>query len=214
MFTFGVALMCFGDGGAKRQAQQARAEEDARKARIAAGMSDIDRTFSRFTPEFYGERRNNYIEYALPQLDRQLGQNRDELVYALSRTGNLDSSAAIRKNADLNYEGDVARMGVENEGQNKANALRAQVENARSGVVSQLNATGDNQAAADAAVRSAVNMETPVGYSPLGNMFASFAQSVANIGANSGGGFRGLPGGGGGGTIVFNPSNRDRIVGG
>lgn len=207
--------MCFSTGAGK-QARQARADEEARKARIAAGMANIDQTFGKFTPEFYDSRRANYIGYAMPQLERQLTQNRDELVYALSRTGNLDSSAAIRKNADLNYEGDVARIGVENEGQNKANALRSQVENARSNVVSQLNATGDNQAAADAAVRSAVNLETPVGYSPLGNLFASFAQSVANIGSNAANGFRGFAGGGsggGGGAIIFNPSNRDRIVG-
>lgn len=188
--------MCFsmGGGAAKKQAQQARADEDARKARIAAGMGQIDQTFSRFDQGFFDKRASDYVDYATPQLERQLKQTRDNLIFALSRTGNLKSSAAIDKNADLNYEADVARAGVANEGQNQANSLRNQVENARSGVTAELNATGDSSAAAAAALRNAANLSVPQGYSPLGNLFASFAQAAAAIGSNANNGFSGFAG--------------------
>lgn len=191
--------MCISLGGgkaAKKQAQQQRADEDARKARIASGMASIADTFGKFDEKFFADRAKDYIDYATPQFERQLRDTRDNLIYALSRTGNLRSSAGQRKNADLNYEADTARAGIANDGLNKANELRNQVENSRSNVVAELNATGDSSAAAQAAIRNAVNLSTPVGYSPLGNMFASFAQSAAQIGSNAGNGYSGFAGGG------------------
>lgn len=188
--------MCFGGTGAKKQAQQQRADEDARKARIAAGMGSIASTFGKFDEKFFGDRTKDYIDYATPQFERQLRDTRDNLIYALSRTGNLRSSAGQKKSADLNYEADTARAGIASDGLNKANELRNQVENSRSNVVAELNATGDSSAAAQAAIRNAVNLSTPVGYSPLGNMFASFAQSAAQIGSNAGNGYSGFAGGG------------------
>lgn len=189
--------MCIPSGsGAKKQAKQQRADEEARKARIASGMASIADTFGKFDEKFYGDRTKDYIDYATPQFERQLRDTRDNLIYALSRTGNLKGSAAIRKNNDLNYEADVARTGIANDGVNKTNELRNQVENSRSNVVAELNATGDSSAAAQAAIRNATNLATPVGYSPLGNLFASFAQSAAAIGSNAGNGFSGFAGGG------------------
>jgi hypothetical protein len=202
--------MCIPSGsGAKKQAAQQRADEEARKARIAAGMASIDQTFGKFDHNFYGGRAKEYIDYATPQFERQLRDTRDNLIFALSRTGNLRSSAAIDKNADLNYEADVARTGIANDGLNKANELRNQVENARGNVVAQLNATGDSSAASDAAIRNATNLSTPVGYSPLGNLFASFAQSAAAIGSNAGNGYSGFVGGG---AQSFSPSKGSSTV--
>ena len=195
--------------GAKKQAQQQRADEDARKARISAGMGSIAQTFGKFDEKFYGDRTKDYIDYATPQFERQLRDTRDNLIFALSRTGNLKSSAGQKKNADLNYEADTARTGIANDGLNKANELRNQVENSRGNVVAELNATGDSSAAAQAAIRNAVNLSTPVGYSPLGNLFASFAQSAAGIGSNAGNGFSGFAGGG---AQSFSPAKGSSTV--
>lgn len=195
--------MCFGGGGkaAKKEAKRQREEEDARRGRIASGMNSINSTFSKFNEGYYDDRKQDYIDFAMPQFERQFNDARDGMIYALSRTGNLQSGAADRKNADLLYEAEVARAGIADEGLNRANALRNQVEDARSSVVADLNATGDNSAAANAAVRQAVNLGTPVGYSPLSNLFAGFAQSVAAMGSNAGnkysGFFGAMPQGGG-----------------
>lgn len=204
--------MCFGDGGAGKQAAQQRSDEQARQARITSGMSSIDRAFGGFNDAFYKQRANNYVDYAMPQLERQATSTRDSLIYALSRAGNLDSSAAIKRNADLTEEANQQRIGIANTGLDQANTLRGQVENTRSGVVSQLNATGDSSAASDAALRSAQGLYQPAGYSPLGNVFASFAQTLAGIGSNAGNGYGGFAGGGGGG--LFGGKSSQRVVGG
>lgn len=202
--------MCFGDGGASKQAAQQRADELARQERIRSGMASIDRAFGGFDDAFYKKRADDYVAYAMPQLDRQLGNTRDQLIYALSRTGNLDSSAAIKRNADLMEEGNAQRIGVANTGLDQANRLRSQVENTRAGVVSQLNATGDSEAATAAAMRGAQNLYQPEGYSPLGNVFAAFANTLSGIGANANNGYSGFFGGG---SPLFTGKSAQRVVG-
>lgn len=205
--------MCFsaGAGAAKREAKQQRADDEARKQRIKDGMAQIDSIFGKFDDNFFIDRAKAYSAYATPQLDRQLQDQKKNLIFALSRTGNLDSSAANDLNGKLIYDGDVARTGIANEGLNQANALRNSVENSRGNVVAELNATGDSTAAAQAALRNSINLNTPQGYSPLGNLFANFAQTVGNIGSNAGNGFQGFFGGG---AKTFNsPGGAQRIVG-
>jgi hypothetical protein len=189
--------MCFGSllgggGGAGKMAKQQRADEVARQQRIREGMSNIDQQFSTFDDPFYASRAKAYVDYATPTVDRQADEARQALIYALSRNGNLDSSAAIRKNAELGRNTNEARIGIANQGLDIANRARADVEAARSGVVSQLNATGDSSAASAAALRQAQALTQPQGFSPLGQLFANFMASVSQIGSNSGNGYGGF----------------------
>ena len=104
--------MCFPkDKTASRMAAQQRADELARQSRIQSGMSEIDRIFSgQFNPEFYAKQRQAYLDFATPQLDRQYGDTKDQLVYALSRSGLLDSSAGQTENANLSRASHDAEM--------------------------------------------------------------------------------------------------------
>lgn len=204
--------MCFGGGGgAEKIAKQQRADEVARQERIKAGMSSIDSAFSGFGDDFYNKRAADYTAYATPDLERQAKAAHEKLIYALSRTGNLDSSAAIKSNADLNDEENAQRINVANAGIDQANQLRRNVENTRGNVVAELNATGDSSAAAAAAMRNVQNLNQPAGFSPLGSLFASFAQGVSQIGANAGNGYGGFSGAG---SSLFNsPKGSSRVVG-
>lgn len=189
--------MCFSAGsGAGKIATAQRADEVARQNRIRAGMGSIDQAFSGFNDDFFAKRAHDYGLYAMPQVERQAQEQRDNLIYALSRTGNLDSSAAIKRSGDLTRAEDEARIGVANEGLNQANNLRSQVENTRGNVVAELNATGDNSAASAAALRDVQNLNQPAGFSPLGNLFASFANTLGTIGSNANNGYGGFAGGG------------------
>lgn len=189
--------MCFPTGGgANKMAKQQRADELARQARISNGMAQIDTTFAGFNDDFYNGRRQAYENYATPQLERQYGKTKNDLIYALARSGLGQSKAGFDKNADLTDEFDQNRIGITNKGINEANSARSNVENVRSGLVSQLNATGDDSAAATAAVRQAENLNAPTGFSPLAEMFANFASSVANIGSNARNNYSGFFGGG------------------
>lgn len=184
--------MCFGDGGASRMAREQRSEEQARQARIRAGMGRIDQTFASFDEPFYADRAKAYVDYATPQIDRQADDARRQLIFALSRSGNLDSSAANRKNEELSRDVNEARVGAANEGQNTANRTRADVETARSNLVSMLNATGDADAASASALRQVQALSMPEGFSPLGQLFSNFLSGVSRIGSNAQNGYSGF----------------------
>ena len=185
--------MCFGgDGGAGEIAQQQRADEYARQARIAAGMQKINDTFSAFGDDYYNKRAQDYTDYATPQLDRQYGLAKDNMIYALDRSGILQSSAAQKKNAELSNDFDQSRIDIAGKAQDTANTARSNVETTRGTLVNQLNATGDDSAAAAAAVRQATALNQPTGFSPLGQLFANFTSGLASIGSNASNSYSGL----------------------
>jgi hypothetical protein len=167
---------------------------------------------SGFDDAFFDKRRQDYVDYATPTLDRQAGDAREQMIYALSRTGNLDSSAAIDKASDLTRDTDEARLAIENQGLDLANTARTNVENVRSNLVSELNATGDSAAAAQGALRNAQNLNMPQGFSPLGQMFQAFASGISNIGSNAANDYKGFLGGG---KSLFggSPRGSQRVVG-
>jgi hypothetical protein len=200
--------MCFG-GKKDHSAEIARADEQARQARIASGMSNIDSVFGQFNDDFYNGRAKAYTDYATPQVDRQYKSQKDSLVYALARTGLLDSSAGQNKNADLSNEFDQNRINIANKALDTANQARSDVENTRSGLTSVLNATGDSSAAAASALREAQNLNMPQGFSPLGQLFSDFSGTVAQIGSNAKNDYSGFSGGGN----LFNAgSGSSRVV--
>ena len=206
--------MCFGgDGGAGELAQQQRADEVARQNRIKAGMSRINDIFGQFGDPYYQKQAQAYRDYATPQLDRAYGLTKDNLIYALDRSGILQSSAAINKNKELTNEFDQSRLDIANKAQDTANQARQNVEGVRSNIVNQLNATGDDQAAANTAIRQAQALNQPqTAYSPLTGLFASFANGLQQIGSNARNGYGGFFGNSGGG-LFSNSGGSSRVVG-
>jgi hypothetical protein len=190
--------MCFGGGGGSADtiARQQRADEVARQQRITAGMGQIANIFAPFNDDFYNKRAADYQAYAMPDEQRQEDLQRKNLIFALARTGNLDSSAATDKAAELAAEGNKQKIAIANEGLNQANALRGNVENTRGNVVAELNATGDAEAASNSALRQSQSLNQPAGFSPLGNLFLNFADSVSQIGSRAGNGYGGFTGAG------------------
>lgn len=184
-----------GGGATDKIAKQQRADEVARQQRITSGMSSVNDTFSKFDDGFYADRSKAYDDYAMPTVEQQAQEQRKNLIYALSRHGNLGGSAAINKNAELDRDTNAARIDVANHGLDVANQTRADVENARSGVVAQLNATGDASGASQAALRETQRLGQPTGFTPLGQLFQNFASGVSAIGSNPNNGYSGFLGG-------------------
>lgn len=58
--------MCFGGGGGDGGAAQARADEQARQARIKQGVGRINEQFNQFDDSFYQGRKDAYRAFATP----------------------------------------------------------------------------------------------------------------------------------------------------
>jgi hypothetical protein len=161
---------------------RARQDEEARAGRIRTGTADIDRTFEGFGDDFFNGFRDNIMDYQQPQLDDQFGDAQDELTFALTRAGTLNSSMAGQKRADLTsaYTDNLASLLNDAEGQ--TGDLRGRVANEKSSLTSLLNATGDAQRSANEATsRSRVLFEQQPRFNPLPAVFQGAATGVGNF---------------------------------
>lgn len=168
--------MCMsgGDSGAK----QARAAEEARQARITAGMGNIDNAFSKFNDEFYAGRSQAYTDYQTPQLQRQFDQAKKELTLALARSGNSQSSLANQKFAELKNLFDTSSQDITSRASDFANTERSSVEQARAELVNQLNASGNDQLAAQSAQTKAALLGQGQAFDTLGQIFANITDGI------------------------------------
>lgn len=164
-----------GDGGAGA----AREEERLRQERIRAGMSRVGETFGQFDDDFFTGRRQSYLDYATPQLEEQFGDASDDLTFSLARSGNLNSSVRAEKQGDLQKLYDTQLRGINDKAVSFETDARNQVEDARSDITRNLNATADSDAAVSSANARASALAQPAPYSPLTQLFAEFTQGLS-----------------------------------
>lgn len=131
-----------------------------------------------FDDAFFDARRNAYINFARPQLEDQFGDAQKQLTYALARGGNLNSSVRGEKVSELQKKFDLGLQEITDKGLAYSTDARNAVEDARAGLIAQLNATGDAQGAASAAMARASALSQPQAYSPLTQVFADFTAGL------------------------------------
>lgn len=171
----------------KEQIARAEAKEAERQARLSQGKLAIDKAFGAIGDGFYNNYKNNYLAYYLPQLQRQFGDARKQLLYGLARAGTLKSSVAGEKQGRL-YEDRADRDAmIRSQADAATGELRGSVADAKSSAIAQLFATEDPTLATNTATNSvrALQGQTPK-YDPLGEMFSVGALGAAGyINANS-----------------------------
>lgn len=165
-----------GDGGAG----QARADEQARQARIRQGMTNIDKSFQGFDDNFFKSRAKAYTDYANPQLNAQYSKQGDNLAYNLARSGLTASSEAARNAGELQRQYNLAQSTIAGEGINTANRARQDVEQNRAELIGQLNMTADARAAASNSLNRASVLTAEQGFSPIGNLFQATTGLLGN----------------------------------
>lgn len=157
-----------------------RAIEQARQARVNQGMQSIDSTFAQFNPEYYQGYENSAYALTQPDIERQYRDAVRQTTYALARGGNVRSSAGSHAYSDLEEARGRALLEARDNARSKADRRRADVETTRGNLVSQLNATADPSAAAQAAINQSQLLSAPPVYSPIANVFSNLTAQVAD----------------------------------
>ena len=165
-----------GDGGAK----EARRREEQRQQRIREGTNLLNEQFSRYDNTFYDQRSDAYLDYAKPQLQRQFGDVYTKLVSALSRGGILQSSVGARKLGDLQRDYDLQKQALIDTGLDYANQARRNIEDTRSSLIMDLQASADPAAAQQAALARAQVLSAMPKFSPLGDLFTNVTAGIAD----------------------------------
>ena len=158
-------------GPSGNDAQQARADEAARQARIKSGTEAIDRQFSGFNDNFYNQRAQAVFDANLPTLGSEYARTRNSLGYALAGRGLLNSSVRDQRENSLENEMAKQRRIIGDQGLSQANDLRSKVEDSRSRIYQQLLSSADPSQATAAATRESANLMTPSPVGALGNFF-------------------------------------------
>lgn len=168
-----------GKSGTSAEAAAARADEQARQQRVRDGTERINSIFDgQFTDGFFGGRRDAFLNYAKPQVESQYGDANKQLTFALERSGLLDSTVRGEKFGELAKLYDTNMQGVADEALREESSARTAIEDARGGLISTLNATGDAEGASKAALARATALSRPEPYSPLTQLFADFTGTL------------------------------------
>lgn len=129
---------------------------------------------SGFTPEFYKQRSQDYVNTAMPQLSGQYQQMGKNLRYALAGRGLGTSSAAVNGASTLGREMNTQRQGVADEGLRQSQELERNVNSTKSQLINQLQVSADPGSAAQQALTAATGFSAPSPIVPLGSMFSNW----------------------------------------
>jgi len=171
--------MCSG-GGSDNYAAQARADETARQERIKTGTADVNKKFEGFNDAFYGQRQQEYKNYAEPQLRDQLKGESSSLAYNLARSGLTDSSERSRNEGELQRQFSAGKAEIANAALDQSNQARQRTEQNRSELLAQLNATGDASSIGSQAINRAGLLASQQSFSPIGHMFSATTGLLGN----------------------------------
>lgn len=162
-----------------KPAAEARLEEDLRQERVRQGTERVNGIFdTNFNDNFFGGRKQSFLDYATPQLEDQRAAAEKELTYSLARAGTLDSSIRANKFGELQKLYDTNKQQIADKALGYETEARTNAENARSNLLTTLNATGDAEGASNSALSRAAALSAPEAYSPLSQLFASFTQTL------------------------------------
>jgi hypothetical protein len=163
---------------AREEAERARAEETARQGRIATGMTSIANVFGGMQPVL-DQRRQAMTDFYVPQLQQQFKTARDDLTFGLARAGQLTSSTAGQKQADLGQTFALNRANIDSTIAADQASTRGRMEQQRQALEAGLRSSGDATAASNAALSTATTFrqDAPT-LNPLGHIFYGLSEGI------------------------------------
>jgi hypothetical protein len=120
-----------------------------------------------FDDSVFNKRATAYQDFAMPQVEQQYQDQQKALNYALARGGNLQSSLAANKAAELDKDYGLQRQAVIDKGQDYVNQGKADLASQKASAVSMLQATADPDAAYNVAAQSAQQLSQMPSFQPL-----------------------------------------------
>jgi hypothetical protein len=192
---------------AKKAAKEAKKAEELRQARIAQGQNNIDQSFDGFNDDYFRGFRKDYEGYYLPELDDQYARAREQTTFQLFRQmGGDEHSAGAKKRGRLHRTYLDGRTDVANKALNAVNDLRSRIEDTKSNLYAFNASAADPGQALSRSTALAGNLQQPIGYGPLHDVFASALNSGATVVGAERQGYRGT------GTGLFSPKGSDSYV--
>ena len=155
--------------------------------RVQTGMRNVTEDApGQFGDDFFNGLERNYLDYYMPQFQRQAGDADRGLRIKLGRTGNLTSTAGAREISRLEEDKEANRRRIMDESIKYSTGQRKALEDTRGNLIGQLEAGAGIENVAGQAAAQARSMTAPPAFSPLGDLFKNYTAAVANASIASG----------------------------
>jgi hypothetical protein len=171
---------------AQAEAERIRQAEVRRQENITQGANEISNVFGQFNDDFFNARSQDYMNYAMPQLDREYQDEQRQLIASLARSGNLNSSLRGDMMGRLLGQYNTRKTGLQDTANRYASDARSQVERARAELLQSNASLADPGTVRTMAQARATGVSAPAQYQSLGDMIASLSNSVAAAPATAG----------------------------
>lgn len=134
-----------------------------------------------FTDDFYDRQRQAYLQFANPQADEQFEDAQENLTFALSRAGTLNSSIAADRFAEAGQDYDEARGLIADRADDVANQTRRSVADERARLTSLLNASADPSTTLAGIGRVLDGLRSTPAFDPIGPIFQNVTAGIGNF---------------------------------
>lgn len=139
-----------------------------------------------FGPEYFSGLEKNYLDYYMPQFNRQAMDADRSTRLNLAHSGNLTGSVGATKLGRLAEDTASQRRGIIDQSIKYGSDQRKQLEDTRGNLVGQLESGAGVENVAGQAAAQANYMTRPPAFSPLGDLFKNYTAAIANAGIATG----------------------------
>ena len=129
---------------------------------------------------FYDDAKNSYLDYYLPQLDKQYGDYNERNIYTLADKGLLQSSVKGEVDSDLADQYQIGQDKIYSGAADYEKGIRGDVANTKSDLMSLVLAGVDPASVSNMANTRAGILARPNSFDPLGDVFSQLATQAQN----------------------------------
>jgi hypothetical protein len=142
-------------------------------------MTSIKDAFAQYGDDYYAKQGRAYTDYANPQLEDQYRTARENAMFDLARSGNLNSSTGARAMSDLQRDYNFQQQNIASKAKDVENSVRQNLESERDELTGLLYQTGENETVTNSALNRAKSAAATPGFSPLGELFRTYTNLAA-----------------------------------
>lgn len=150
----------------------AKAEKN-RQAAITKGTAAINAAYAPFDQNFYNQRQQAYVDYAMPQIANQYRTAQNQIGFGLANRGLTQSGAANQQWSDLARTNIQARQQASDTGRSQAQQLQQAISQSQNNLLNQLYQAADPAQAQSGAIATAAQFSQPSVFTPVANTFTN-----------------------------------------
>lgn len=135
---------------------------------------------SQFDDEFFGKAEKDYLDYYIPQFERQAREARHGNLISLARSGNIGGSVGAERTGGLAEEIEERRRQLIEDAMRYRTGLQTDLEQTRASLLGQAEAGYGQESLAGAAAAKAKALTAPPAFSPLADLFTNYTAALAN----------------------------------